>query len=138
MTYYVTHPNLDFSAKVDAPSTEKARTTFLDYLERNGVISRRRRQYVRENMVAEKLEHPETVDADIELSYGYRAEEGPAYQLGGREEYYERGEVPPSREMVEIPLDEEGRAVEPELEVEEPERPSGVTPIARAATRGYV
>lgn len=141
MIYYVAHPNLDFSAKVDAPSTEKARTVFLDYLERNGIISRRRRQYVRENMVAEKLEHPETIDADIELAYSYRAEEGPAYRLGGE---------PEPREVVEVPIEErplrhpfphdEAEELEeiPEVVEVEPERPSGVSPIAKAATRGYV
>ena len=39
--YYVTHPNVDFSATVKAPSTDKARTTFLDYLERSGKRAKR-------------------------------------------------------------------------------------------------
>jgi len=37
--YYVIHPNLEIKATVDAPSTEKARTVFLDYLERQGKIA---------------------------------------------------------------------------------------------------
>lgn len=71
--YFVAHPNMEIKAKVEAPSTEKARTTFLDYLERNGTIRRADRQYWRLNMVAEKLELPEDAFADLELFYGYDA-----------------------------------------------------------------
>ena len=69
--YYVTHPMMDKSAVVYAPSTEKARTTFLDWLERNGLIRRADRQAFRNDMVAQRLDDP-NIPADIELHYGYR------------------------------------------------------------------
>lgn len=72
MWYYTTHPNLGISALVEAPTTEKARTTFLDYLERQNLIGRADRQYWRKNMVAERMEDPRDVSADIELHYGYQ------------------------------------------------------------------
>jgi len=69
--YYVTHPNIDFSATVKAPSTDKARTAFLDYLERTGKASRKYRQDIRRNTVAERIEFPEEVDTDVKLYYNY-------------------------------------------------------------------
>lgn len=71
-TYYTTHPNLSVTALVDAPTTEKARTTFLDYLERRNLISRADRSYWRKNMVAERMDDPRDVQADVELYYGYQ------------------------------------------------------------------
>lgn len=75
--YYVTHPNLGVSAVVHAPATEKARTTFLDFMERQGRISRADRHYWRRNMVAERLEYPEDIQSDIELHYGYEETQQP-------------------------------------------------------------
>ena len=74
--YYVTHPNMDFSATVKAPSTDKARTTFLDYLERSGKAYRKDRQLIRRNTVADRIEFPEEVDSDVSLSYNYTGENG--------------------------------------------------------------
>ncbi len=74
--YYVTHPNMDFSATVKAPSTDKARTTFLDYLERSGKALRKDRQLIRRNTVADRIEFPEEVDTDVSLSYNYTGENG--------------------------------------------------------------
>lgn len=96
--YFVTHPYMDKTAVVHAPSTEKARTTFLDWLERNGLVNRRWRQSYRRDMVAERLEDP-NVPADVELHYGY--EEAPTI-----------GYVPPRRAEVEgeyreVPVGEE-------------------------------
>ena len=71
-TYYTTHPNLSVTALVDAPTTEKARTTFLDYLERRGLISRADRSYWRKNMIAEHMADPSDVQTDVELYYGYQ------------------------------------------------------------------
>ena len=69
--YYVTHPMIDRTAVVFAPSTEKARTTFLDWLERNNLIRRSDRQNFRADMVAQRLDDP-GVPSDVELHYGYR------------------------------------------------------------------
>ena len=74
--YYVTHPNMDFSATVKAPSTDKARTTFLDYLERSNKAHRKDRQFIRRNTVADRIEFPEEVNADVALSYNYTGENG--------------------------------------------------------------
>ena len=153
MVYYVTHPNLEASAKVDAPSTEKARTTFLDFLERQGYINRADRQYWRRNMVAERLESPEDAMADIELSYGYE-------ELHPRrtQEALLEGEVPyrSQAEILEHRYPEEkagyGESEEAYREEEEPQqltrtdigevakedsKSQKMSPIAQAALRGY-
>ncbi len=70
-TYFVKHPNINESALVHAPSTEKARTTFLDYLERTGKAPRTARQQLRRNMIAERVKDPEDVTTDLELHYEY-------------------------------------------------------------------
>jgi len=124
--YWVTHPNLGISAKVDAPATDKARTVFLDWLERNGHIQRSDRQYWRRNMVAERMEYPEDVAADVELHYGYE-ESGPVEPTGewGRESvegrlqtdrYLQTGEPPEKR----IGPGYEWERPEATTEVEEP------------------
>lgn len=87
--YYVTHPNFDFSAVVHAPTTEKARTTFLDYLERTGRWPRSRRQELRASMVAERVDDGSALAADVELYYDYEPEpeaELPIGYYGGRTE----------------------------------------------------
>lgn len=129
MVYYVTHPNLSVTALIDAPSTEKARTTFLDYLERRNLISRTDRQYWRRNMVAERMTDAADVQADVELHYGY--------QEGGNT-------MPPSMAAVpsgmadfrefEGPASSDMRALEdPEGYVEEvleaPERPTTIREV---------
>ncbi len=109
--YYVTHPNLNERAKVYAPSTEKARTTFLDYLERNGLIDRGNRHTFRTNMVAERLEDPEAAWVPLELHYGY--EEDGSYRLEPTQSLPQYGE-----EYVE-PIGYEEPIGEPELPMEE-------------------
>lgn len=151
-TYYVTHPNLSITALVQAPATEKARTTFLDYLERRDLIGRADRQYWRRNMVAERMEYPEDVTADVELSYGY--EEGgrvpplpPQRQQRYGDIVLEEGAFPDEpQERAYQEAGERWRREHPALEEESPEEPQQPTqetpkkmsPIARAALRGYV
>lgn len=153
MVYFVTHPNLGTTALVHAPATEKARTTFLDYLERRSAISRADRQYWRKNMIAEKMEDPYDVQADVELNYGYEEggqrptrEEVDSAAFAGIAGQYETGKFVPrmvdeSEGWVGGAEGEEGE------EYEEPEQPTRQTmreapkklsPIARAALRGYV
>ena len=55
---------------------EPRRTTFLDYLERSGKASRKNRQYIRRNTVADRIEFPEEVDTDVTLYYDYIGENG--------------------------------------------------------------
>ena len=101
--YYVTHPNIGVSATVYAPSTEKARTTFLDYLERSGRLSRAMRSSLRVNMVAEKMEDPGGVISDLELHYEYTGEPE-KFVLPEREGFTEVPELP---EVPEVPVYEE-------------------------------
>ena len=100
--YYVTHPNLNLSAIVHAPTTEKARTTFLDYLERSGQLSRSTRQRLRASMVAERVDDPFGLDADVELNYGYTPEQPQELPVGDMasgdydyDEYQYESEVEP-------------------------------------------
>ena len=102
--YYVTHPNLSISAIVHhAPTTEKARTTFLDYLERTGRWPRSRRQELRANMVAERVSDSFGLDADVELNYDYEPEPEAELPIG----YYGSGggEVPEYVEPEEEPVE---------------------------------
>ncbi len=145
MVYFVTHPNLDVTALVHAPSTEKARTTFLDYLERTGRISRAGRQYWRRNMVAEKMEDPYDVTADVELYYGY---ESPGVPEVPYEEFRPRREVWESFPDAEIPEEPLDLSYVPEVEQHElvrrsigevaKETPRRLSPIQKLALRGYV
>ncbi|MBU2051264.1 MAG: hypothetical protein KKH61_20145, partial [Gammaproteobacteria bacterium] len=100
-----------------APSTEKARTVFLDYLERQGTILRGQRNLLRDNMVASRLDSPESVLSDVELHYELVHREVPYQDIGRvqlpepeREELPlsstgEVGEVPISREVAEQPVE---------------------------------
>jgi len=138
--YYVTHPNMNFSATIEAPSTEKARTTYLDYLERQGMLSRSRRQELRRNMVADRVMDPGEVQADISLSYGYEETrfapvEREELQLGDR-----MVEIPiePRREPVyEEEPEEYLGPVEREQPVERPEEPRVFSPIQQISLGGY-
>ena len=115
--YYVTHPNLGATAVVYAPSTEKARTTLLDWLERHQLMRRADRQLLRKNMVAKKLDDP-NVQADVTLHYGYRdvtvlggtfgmAPETPAPAETPIEPA--PAEAPPMTEVLEVPKEKTGR-----------------------------
>ena len=122
--YFVTHPLMDKTAVVYAPSTEKARTTFLDWLERNGLMDRRKRQAFRRDMVAARLESPD-IPADVELHYGYPEAPQVGYRLGGEQ---------PTREDLEQQEVEEalGKTYEPSFEdytaMEEMGHPVSPTP----------
>lgn len=130
--YYVTHPNLDISATVTAPTTEKARTTFLDYLERAGKIRRAHRGYLRENMVAERISSPGSVMSDIELDYRYQEAYEPAFRLGEEPEVEARPLQHP------FPHDEEEEeGVIFEEPVGEEQQPRLRMPIQELATRGF-
>lgn len=71
--YYVTHPSIPLTATVDAPTTEKARTTFLDFLERSATINRRDRRQVRKGIITKLMDPNEPIAVDIALYYGYVA-----------------------------------------------------------------
>ena len=112
--YFVMHPNIEYKATVDAPSTEKARTVYLDYLERQKAIDRASRQSLRRNLVASKIDDPNEVRADIHLSYGYTETQHPQ-----RESMRDLEELAP-------------REVEPVYETsytEEPRQVESFTPV---------
>jgi len=73
-TYYVASTELEKTAEVEAPSPRKARTTFLDYLERGDEIDRNQRQMLRETMLTKKVRAGST-GADVSLDYDMRERE---------------------------------------------------------------
>jgi len=140
--YYVTHPNLGFSATIEAPSTEKARTVFLDYLERQGRVLRSSRQELRRNMVADRVADPSEIFADVNLAYGYEETSfKPEYKevlTPTRQPEPEVEEVDlPGSEMAEVPIErEEAEPIEPEVP-EFTERSRGYSPIQEASLGRY-
>jgi len=122
--YYVTHPNMDKKAIVHAPSTEKARTTFLDWLERSGSISRRDRHGWRRNMIASRMEDGTGVPSDIELWYGY--EEASTRLPNPEPLMAEESFIP--EEQVFIPEEVPQPEVAPQKQL---------SPIAQVAFRGF-
>jgi len=131
--YYVKHPTLDFSATIDAPSTEKARTTYLDYLERGGNISRSSRQYYRRNLIADRVMDPNEVPADIHLAYGYQEEHT-------RPQSYTREEVEPmyrEPEVGEIDLSRDEMEEAPVDSRQEQSTPVGLSPIQQISLGRY-
>ena len=133
-TYFLTHPRLDKTAVVHAPSTEKARTVFLDWLERNGSINRGDRQSWRKDMLAGRIEDG-TAEGDAELWYGYEQTPQPDYVPGtpvpGRIEETMEEHLRLDSQMQGVP--------EEETEVV-PSEPTKMSPIAKAAigsVRGF-
>jgi len=138
-TYWVTHPNIDLSATVHAPSTEKARTLFLDYLERSNRIGRAQRGPLRENMVAEKMSNSEDIMSDVELYYGEPMGEEPTLALDTPQM---EGEETPGRTVEEGEEWLAGRAARrstglPDLEEEDYEEPRQEMPL-KTIQRGPV
>ena len=136
-TYYVTHPNFSLSGLVTAPSTDKARTTFLDWLERNEHIERADRQYWRRDMIASRAEDPVSLSADVVLHYGYEdagdfVAPTPSVPVAAPRRMYGRDEeVPASR------LDEDwwaGAQVESVEELDEVDKPK-VAPVPEQPAR---
>ncbi len=68
-TYFVSLPSTGISAEVEAPTTRSARTTYLDYLTRNGIIPWSGRNRLREGILTDKIESGQ-MEVDIQLSYG--------------------------------------------------------------------
>lgn len=119
-TYYVKHPNIQQDAKVEAPTSEKARTEFLDFLERHGSINRRDRQSIRRNLASERLRDPDFVEAQVNLDYGHSISSMPPLQVG----------FEPSLESEPI------IPIEPSLEPEPAPTPAlPLSPIAQVALR---
>jgi hypothetical protein len=129
-SYYVTHPNLAQTALVHAPSTDKARTVFLDWLERNFIISRSDRQKWRRNMVAAKMEDPVEVGAEVELWYGYEGHSRSAPDI--LSDYTAPPEIVPTRASTGLPIEELEEEVSSDIPVRQP-----MSPVAKISLGGF-
>ena len=76
-TYFLMSPSLGATAIVEAPSTDKARTAFLDYLERTGAIPRTQRRSSRRSIATKRLTDSAGVIADIRIPYDYTWDQAP-------------------------------------------------------------
>lgn len=121
--YFVMHPSIGVTAEVYAPATEKARTTYLDWLERRGYINRADRQFYRKNMVAERLEDPLSVKADITLHYGYQTSSGMSY-IPPAEHFEEPMDIDRSLDIEEFEVPEVERKGMPIVEVQRSREPT--------------
>ena len=68
-TYYVTLPNSGVTAEVTSHSTRQARTVYLDYLTRSGVVPWRGRTDLRDQIIIDRID-PGQVPTDVQLAYG--------------------------------------------------------------------
>lgn len=68
-TYFVFRPEMEITAEVNAPDKRHARTAYLDYLARNGMIGWSDRGTVRKTVKAVKAE-PGEFEATVILDYG--------------------------------------------------------------------
>jgi len=90
-TYYVHIPNSEApTAEVEASSTKHARTAYLDYLSRNGIITWQSRQTVRPLIKASRMNPGET-QTQVKLEYSLqevptREVQAPPQQLTPEEE----------------------------------------------------
>lgn len=142
VAYFLSHPTLGISAVVYAPTTEKSRTTFLDWLERNGLIKRADRHTFRRDMSTKRLEDP-NIPADVVLHYGYSEIEIPRYrdtevhgQPGGTQRFYETsmeatGE-PSEEELIDEVINEVNKEKGP---IKPPQ--TNIMPIQQIMLRGY-
>lgn len=72
-TYYVWTPDSDVRAEVEAPDTRHARTTYLDYLHRGGIIDYTDRQRVRERVMTKRIQPGAMAgETDVVLDYDMR------------------------------------------------------------------
>jgi len=67
-TYLTWIPGQNLNAEVDAPDSKHARTAFLDYMSRNGMIRWKERQAVRKQIKTERVE-PGEVQTTVQLDY---------------------------------------------------------------------
>ena len=68
--YYVFMPKyIDVTAEVSAPDSRHARTSFLDYLSRSGMIRWNERQAARRQIITKRM-RPGEIQTDIKLEYG--------------------------------------------------------------------
>lgn len=85
-TYYVTTPSSSLTAEVEAPDSRHARTAYLDYLSRNGLISWGSRQAIRRQIMTKRMQSGD-IQTTVKLSYGVQEPQAetipsPTLQLG--------------------------------------------------------
>ncbi len=83
-TYYITSP-VEVKAEVTAPSTRSARTTYLDYLTRNGLLPWGGRGDFRKSILIDRIESGQ-FPVDVDLDYRLESSSsGPdeEFELGG-------------------------------------------------------
>lgn len=121
--YYVTHPSIPLTATVDSPTTEKARTTFLDFLERSGTINRRDRRQIRKGIITKLLDPNEPMAVDIALYYGY---------IASRPSYVPQTSL--TNSSTPVIYKEEGQAYPYSQDsFEQPKAQPGMSPLMKAA-----
>ena len=70
VTYYVHIPNSEApTAEVEASTTKHARTAYLDYLSRNGIIAWQQRQATRKLVKISRMQ-PGEIQTQVKLEYG--------------------------------------------------------------------
>ena len=135
--YFVMHPTLGVTGVVYAPTTEKARTTFLDWLERNNHIRRADRQAFRKNMGAQRLDDP-NVPSDVVLHYGYEEGSSTRFRLPATEEESRpvAGKSPEVEEETRLLEEEETKEPYEPKELIETPRPK-LMPVQEVMLRGF-
>lgn len=106
-TYYVFKPGFELSAEVEASNSKHARTAFLDYLSRKGLISWKDRQTLRDELKVSRVESGES-NASMHLRYSYEeekpmAEEDEEAPATPEEEISTTAEVPATQAPLDIP-----------------------------------
>jgi len=81
-TYLTFIPGFKINAEINAPSTKQARTSYLDYLQRNNYIGWDQRQAYRKKVKTDRME-PGEIATTIQLDYDMQ--EGPPPILLGQE-----------------------------------------------------
>lgn len=136
---------IDISAEVSAPDSRHARTAFLDYLSRSGMIQWGERQAARKLIITKRMK-PGEIQTDVKLEYGTKeptkAEELPTPQqldelnaelraIGAYEEPYGPGDSSPGTP---VPLPQPGPI--PEVPQEQPAQDIfGSSPIVEISRR---
>lgn len=66
--YFAYHPEVGIQAQVTAPTTRKARTSYMDYLTRNELVPWRGRQEFRKSIILDQID-PGSTPVDVEINY---------------------------------------------------------------------
>ena len=101
-TYYASIPNFDVTAEIEASDTKHARTSFLDYLSRNGYIDWGQRKVTRKAIILKRVQ-PGEIPTSIQLDYDFDTGPVDEIELMGTER--EPGEITDYGGAVEEPAE---------------------------------